>query len=240
MRCWSGLGWLDSSCVLSIKDPVAQLAVDFLAEYDDASVLAELRRLAELDGSEHVTKAQIEGSGRVSYSLIVRRFGSLRRALELANLRPARFMKATDGELLTVLVELWQLVLEKEGRTPQRKDLKAYGYPMSGDTILRRFGSWKKALIRASESVNETVVSEQVLPVVDSIIRSGRKPISLRKRFFVMRRDHFACVRCSASGVGVRLEIGHRNAVARGGSDELENLVTLCFDCNRGQRDDYA
>jgi hypothetical protein len=191
-------------------------------------------------GSEHVTKAQIDRSGRVSYTLIAKRFGSLRRALELASLRPNRFMKASDEELLTVLVELWQRVLEKEGRTPQRKDLKAYGYPVSGDTILRRFGSWKKALVRASESVKETIVVEEVVPSTNSTTRRDRKPLSLRKRFIVMRRDHFACVRCGASGVGARFEIGHRVAVARGGSDDLENLVTLCFDCNRGQRDDYA
>ncbi len=93
---------------------MTQLPVDFLAEYDDKSVLAELRRLAEMHGSDNVTKAQIEHSGRVSYSLIVKRFGSLRRALSLAGLRSTRFMNASDDELLTILVELWQRVLEKE------------------------------------------------------------------------------------------------------------------------------
>lgn len=219
---------------------MTHLPVDFLAEYDDTSVLAELQRLAEARGSDNVTKAQIENYGRVSYSLIVKRFGSLRRALELARLRPSRFMNASDDELLSILVELWQRVLEKEGRTPQRKDLKAYGYAVSGDTVLRRFGSWKKALLKASDSVNETTVAVEIAPSADPTTSRHRKPLSLRKRFFVMRRDHFACVRCGASGVGVRLEIGHRVAVARDGSDDLDNLVTLCFDCNRGQRDDFA
>lgn len=219
---------------------MTHLPVDFLAKYDDASVLAELRRLTETHGSNNVSKAQLEHSGRVSYSLIVKRYGSLRRALELAGLRPNRFMNASDEELLTILVELWQRVLEKEGRTPQRKDLKVYGYSVSGDTVLRRFGSFKKALLKASDSINETAVAKEVMPFADSPARRDRKSISLRKRFFVMRRDHFGCVRCGTSGVGVRLEIGHRVAVARGGSDDLDNLVKLCFDCNRGQRDDFA
>jgi hypothetical protein len=219
---------------------MTSLPVDFLAYYDDASVLAELRRLADTHGSSSVTKAQIERSGRISYSLIVKRFGSLRQALELASLRPTRFMNASDEELLTILVELWQRVLAKEGRTPQRKDLKAYGYSVSGDTVLRRFGSWKKALLKASESVNEIAVTAEIAVAERSPRGQERKPLSLRKRFFVMKRDHFSCVRCGASGVGARLEIGHRVAVARGGSDNLDNLVTLCFGCNRGQRDDYA
>jgi hypothetical protein len=219
---------------------VTPLPIDFLADYDDASVLAELRRLAEMYGSISVTAAQIKRSGRVSYSLIVKRFGSLRQALELAGLRPTRFMNASDEELLTILVELWQRVLAKEGRTPQRKDLKAYGYSVSGDTVLRRFGSWKKALLKASDSANETAAAAEVAPAESPARGQERKPLSLRKRFFVMKRDHFSCVRCGASGVGVRLEIGHRVAVARGGSDNLDNVVTLCFECNRGQRDDYA
>jgi 5-methylcytosine-specific restriction protein A len=64
-----------------------------------------------------------------------------------------------------------------------------------------------------------------------------RAAMSIRKRFFVLKRDHFACVRCGASGVGARLEVHHRIPFAEGGSDNLCNLETLCFECNRGQRD---
>lgn len=217
-----------------------RLPVDFLAEYDDASVLAELRRLAEASGSRTVTKIDIERDGRVSYTLIVRRFGSLRRALQLAGLRPSRFMKATDDELLTILVELWQRVLEAEGRTPQRRDLKAYGYRVSGDTVQRRFGSWKRALLKAHASVTEQAIADVDASRPATSGHRERRSLSLRKRFFVMKRDHFACTRCGASGHGVRLEIGHRVAVANGGTDELLNLETLCFECNRGQRADLA
>ena len=138
-----------------------RLPIDFLAEYDDASVLAELRRLADASASGSVTKVDIEQDGRVSYTLVVRRFGSLRRALQLAGLQPSRFMKASDDELLVLLVELWSRVLEEQGRTPQRRDLKTYGYPVSGDTFVRRFGSWRKALLKAHGSVTEKALGDQ-------------------------------------------------------------------------------
>ena len=93
---------------------MTRLPIDFLAEYD-ASVLAELRRLAAGSDSRTVSKSDLERNGRVSYTLIVRRFGSLRRALQLADLQPARFMKASDDELLSMLVELWERVLERKG-----------------------------------------------------------------------------------------------------------------------------
>jgi hypothetical protein len=145
-------------------------------------------------------------------------------------------MKATDEELLAIIISLWQQVLEKKGRTPQKDDLKKYGFAVSGDTITRRFGSWRKALVRAHESITEESVTDEQ-PTAPEEAPRVRQALSLRKRFFVPKRDHFACVRCGASGVGVRLEVHHRFPFAKGGSDHLTNLETLCYGCNRGQRD---
>jgi hypothetical protein len=210
--------------------------IDFLVEYDDQALLAELRRIADLKRADTVTKADLKSVGRVSHSALVRRFGSLRHALTLAGLKSGRFMKATDEELLGILIDLWQQTIEKEGRRPQKDDLAKCGFPVSSDTITRRFGTWRKALFRAHDSITpESIEAVQQ----DNPVEAPRKPrdISIRKRFFVMKRDHFACVRCGASGHGVRLEVHHRFPFAKGGSDHLSNLETLCFDCNRGQRD---
>ena len=219
---------------------MSTLPIDFLAEYNEASILAELKRIAEVCGSNTVTKADIDEHGRISYGLVVRRFGSLRQALQMARLTPTRFMKSTEHELLAILVELWEHTLKSEGRTPERKDLKSYGMPVSGDTIVRRFGTWRKALIAAHASVTQNSLQEQVVMPPASPLQRIRTPLSLRKRFFVMKRDGFACARCGRSGHGIRLEIHHRKPFVKGGSDSLGNLETLCFDCNRGQRDDLA
>lgn len=213
--------------------------IDFLVEYDDESLVAELRRIAKVTGSNTVTKADLKAIGRVSHSALVKRFGTLRHALALAGLQSSRFMKATDEELLAIVVDLWQQVLEREGRTPQKDDLRAFGFSVSGDTITRRFGSWRKALVRAHDSITEESVVEERIAVTPDAPRK-RIALSLRKRFFVLKRDHFACVRCGASGVGVRLEVHHRFPFAKGGSDHLTNLETLCYECNRGQRDSVA
>jgi hypothetical protein len=210
--------------------------IDFLVDYDEPSLLKELRRVAEITGSGTVTKADLRKCGRVSADTVVRRFGSLHRALSLADLRSARFMKATEYELIAIIIKLWQQVLEKEGRTPQKQDLRTYAVGVSGDTITRRFGSWRKALMRAHASITEESVAEE-LPTRSEEAPRKREALSVRKRFFVLKRDQFACVRCGASGVGVRLEVHHRVPFAKGGSDNLVNLETLCFDCNRGQRD---
>lgn len=67
----------------------------------------------------------------------------------------------------------------------------------------------------------------------EKTIRSG---ISLSLRFDIFRRDNFRCNICgSTASDGVKLEVDHKVPVAKGGSNELSNLWTLCFKCNRGK-----
>ena len=65
--------------------------------------------------------------------------------------------------------------------------------------------------------------------------------VSESVRYEVLRRDRGHCVLCGASGRdGVRLEVDHIVPRSRGGSNQLENLQSLCGPCNRGKsnRDD--
>lgn len=62
-----------------------------------------------------------------------------------------------------------------------------------------------------------------------------RKPIPNYIRFQVFKRDRFTCQYCGRSGV--ELEVDHIQPVANGGTNDLDNLITACKDCNRGKRD---
>lgn len=223
--------------------------IDFLEAYDEGSIVEELKRIAGLTGKQTVTKNDIANHGRMSYAVVNRRFGSLRRALEAAELKPRRFMKASEDELLRILVELWMRTLKDAGRRPERKDLRHYGYEVSPDTFVRRFGTWKKALLKAYNSIDVACADPNARPVTGDAevpkvslrhvgLHDKRQRLSLRKRFFVLKRDSFACRRCGRSGPGIRLEVDHIVPFGQGGSDSLDNLQTLCFDCNRGKRDD--
>ena|SRR5436190_11034799 len=55
-------------------------------------------------------------------------------------------------------------------------------------------------------------------------------------RFRVLTRDQFTCRYCGRKAPDVVLEIDHVVPKSRGGPDRLANLVTACFDCNRGKR----
>jgi 5-methylcytosine-specific restriction endonuclease McrA len=62
-----------------------------------------------------------------------------------------------------------------------------------------------------------------------------RRSISLSTRYKVLRRDGFQCAVCGASGAGVSLEVDHIVPWSKGGSNNMDNLQTLCFKCNRGK-----
>jgi len=55
---------------------------------------------------------------------------------------------------------------------------------------------------------------------------------TLRKKVF--ERDNFTCQKCKIQDKTTRtLEAHHITPLYLGGKDEIENLITLCFDCHK-------
>lgn len=61
------------------------------------------------------------------------------------------------------------------------------------------------------------------------------RSISKKIRFEVFKRDSFTCQYCAAKPPQVPLEIDHIKPVSKGGNNLIDNLITSCFDCNRGK-----
>lgn len=59
--------------------------------------------------------------------------------------------------------------------------------------------------------------------------------ISKKLRFEVFKRDGFTCQYCGKKTPETVLEVDHIVSANDGGQDDLTNLVTSCFDCNRGK-----
>ena len=61
-----------------------------------------------------------------------------------------------------------------------------------------------------------------------------RKP-SKKIRFEVFKRDNFTCQYCGRKSPDVVLEVDHITPVAKGGKNNIMNLITSCVECNRGK-----
>lgn len=64
-----------------------------------------------------------------------------------------------------------------------------------------------------------------------------RKSLTKKIRFEVFKRDSFTCQYCGSKAPDVILEIDHIEPISNGGKNELLNLLTSCFACNRGKSD---
>jgi hypothetical protein len=70
-----------------------------------------------------------------------------------------------------------------------------------------------------------------------------RRTVTPRIRLRIMKRDRYRCTNCGAMpslDPGVVLEIDHVVPFSRGGSDDDDNLATLCLRCARGKGSDEA
>jgi hypothetical protein len=136
---------------------MAKYTLDFLLEYSDEALLAELRRVAELCGDGPLTKKRFEElSASVSGDTIRKRFSSWRSALEKAGI-PQMYvgqpvterMREQPGKGLSaqqVLDEILRIhaLLGKPDALSSR-EFKLHSKFEVG-TVRRRFGTWRKAL----------------------------------------------------------------------------------------------
>jgi len=66
--------------------------------------------------------------------------------------------------------------------------------------------------------------------------RAGAEPLTASRRRALIAERGGACEICGISGTGTVLQVHHRMAVLRGGSDRPENLLVVCFACHHQLR----
>jgi len=61
----------------------------------------------------------------------------------------------------------------------------------------------------------------------------------LKNRFKIFNRDHFSCQYCgrNVKDDDIKLVIDHRIPLEEGGTDDIDNLITACEECNTGKGD---
>lgn len=228
----------------------------------DALFFDDMRLVAKKLNKEYITGGDYKCHGRFSISAMLKRYGSWDAILEMAGLKstPYRLGKGkeiSDEELFQDLERVWI----KLGRQPTINDVKNGEFSFAQNTFTRRFGGWRGALeafvkyINSEESLevlNEDTIDttwkdsvdvktdSQNIESMSSTYHKTRRDINLRMRFKVMARDNFKCCICGrspSSTPGLELHIDHIKPWSKGGETVMENLQTLCQDCNLGKSD---
>jgi hypothetical protein len=201
----------------------------------DEEILDDMRHVAQSLNQSTLTYAQYDEYGRVRARTAERRFGFWNNALSKAGLQVKYCTNIPIEELFNNLEQVWI----KLGRQPRIEEMTKKVSLYHGWTYKKRFGTWRKALQEFVNYVNTDSSDELVLSksATQTFSRGVRQP-NLRLRFLVMRRDNFTCQYCGKSPAthpNIELQVDHIVPWSDGGETKIDNLQTLCAECNVGK-----
>jgi len=74
----------------------------------------------------------------------------------------------------------------------------------------------------------------------DSELKSSTRGIFWHSyRFEALKRDNFSCQECGVKRRDQELDVHHIRPLSRGGTNELDNLITLCKECHKNKHRKY-
>ncbi|MBN2455045.1 MAG: HNH endonuclease [Sedimentisphaerales bacterium] len=227
----------------------------FHRNVSNKTLIDDLRHVSNVLGKRTVTKSEYDKHGIYHSTTLHRRFGSWFGALDQAGLKRTRNLGVADEEYFQNIEQIWRLLGHQPRYFEICKPLSKY----SAGAYAYRFGSWRKALKAFIKFINNKVdeenekISSEELSKSNTcqkkiseksdinivVHKTSRKP-SWKLRFLVMHRDNFKCQQCGKSPAlhhGVVLHIDHKIPWSKGGETEMNNLQTLCEQCNIGKSD---
>lgn len=152
----------------------------------------------------------------------------------------------SDKQLFDEMEKIWQ----KVGQRPSRAEWEMSEPRIVYNTYKQRFGGWTNACLKFIEykTGGNILADDFVLPDREEQKTPSESKVGYKKentrnvplsiRLEVLSRDKFRCVFCGkspATDIGTKLHIDHIVPFASGGKSVLENLQTLCEECNLGK-----
>lgn len=214
-------------------------SVKRFSKYTDEELVAKLQDFARDCGRSFLSSTSFEKATGISQSTVQNHFGTWQEFCARAGFAPRYQRSASRADLFENLDLVWQRL----GRQPRAKEMKQPLSPISYSRYKTEFQrSWYHVCIeflahKSGASASE-IERESRPDTTPSPVRSTRRGIPLSLRYEVMKRDAFRCVKCGRTPAlirGVVLQVDHTHAWANGGETVLENLQTLCSDCNLGK-----
>jgi Homing endonuclease associated repeat/HNH endonuclease len=217
----------------------------------DEELLTDLKKVAKQNRKDSITRDEYDKNGRFCAETLRDRFGSWLTALEKAGLEKTRNYWA-DEDYFSNLLEVWT----QQGRPPKYREMNNPPSKIRANSYQRRFGTWRKALEKFVDNMNEKEVDFQSNSQIDGLdnkiftalddsgnYRENKRGVGLGLRYKVLVRDQFKCVKCGESPAtkhDCHLHVDHKVPFSKGGKTTEDNLQTLCERCNLGKGDRHS
>lgn len=237
--------------------------------YTDEDLISELKKVAHFYNRDQLTQSEFDAKSNISSSAIRLRFGTWKEAVVKAGLELVPLAKRyTDVECFENLLTVWSHysrppTYEEMSLAPScvggkaytrrfgswKKALTAFVEKINSDQSeeCENIACHHNIVENVSGDSNESILTEERnAPIQEPKMfqrQEDRRSIPLGLRFKVMHRDHFKCVLCGnnpPASPGLILHVDHILPWSKGGKTEIDNLRTLCADCNIGRSNKYA
>lgn len=223
-------------------------------------IIGELEKVAEVFKYIEFGKRDFNKLGNISATTVENEFGTWRKGLEALrehlgkknldlSLRKAPYNQTySDEELFKEMDKVWIQLKHR----PSRNEWELFSPQISYGTYTHRFNGWQNACLKFIEhkmggsvlvdtESNKDVNSHKQQKVEKSLNRTNYgRTVTLNVRLKVLDRDKYKCIFCGrspATDMGVKLHIDHKIPFSKGGHSTIDNLQTLCQDCNLGKSD---
>ncbi len=232
-----------------------------LNKIPESKILEKLEKAAKYFNYTEFAQGKFGNVTGMSATTVIRHFGNWRKALvalrkhlEQKGLNLAQRSYITnrpiwsEKEMFDEMERIWQMV----GQRPSCAEWEMSKPRISYDTYHRRFGSWTNACLKfieykmgttilVDDDININVGKSQQFGTKNNNGTISNRAIPLKTRLKVLDRDAYRCVLCGCSPAterGVQLQIDHKIPFSKGGRSTIDNLQTLCRDCNLGKSDE--
>jgi len=208
-------------------------------------LMKDLERVIEEIGNRQISKEEYIKKGKYSFEPFRRVFRTWSNVINEVGLTPRNY-NISDEDCFKNLENIWVQL----GRQPRYSEMTKPFSKYSGHLYVNRFETWTKALEAFVENINSGVQTENIIDeetnvgsetqekFIPSQRHKTKREIGWRLRFLVLRRDNFKCVSCGkspATNINTELHVDHIISWDKFGETEIENLQSLCKECNIGK-----
>ena len=200
--------------------------------YDDDIIKDLLYVKNEILKKDTIIMKEYFQYGKYGSKAINNHFGTWNNLLDKLKIKKTRINEhLTKEEIFYIIENLWI----KLRRQPSLKEFESMTHHTK-KIIISNFGKWSDCLKQFVEWENKKETHNNIF-TIDIKHKTPRFP-SVSLRHDVMKRDHFKCVKCGrspATDPNIQLVIDHKKAYSIGGETTIDNLQTLCSECNAGK-----
>jgi len=228
-----------------------------------AKIIEELEKVAQQHNYLEFSSDDFSKNSSISVGTVKNEFGSWHKALSILKERlkekgldliprqsRSHLIPLTDKDLFEEMERIWNQL----GHRPSCVEWKNSKPKITLGTYRYRFNGWANACLKFIEykmGTNIVVTDENVVKQAVVLREDVREQIEYRVsktrvvpasvRVRILDRDNFRCVFCGrspATDPGIKLHIDHKIPFSKGGRTTIDNLQTLCQDCNLGKSDE--